>query len=67
MLDRDRQRVEGVLELIDPLGLLLNPATQLLKLRAGLRDARCLLLRGRSGSTNRYCWQQSQPATAGTN
>lgn len=39
VLDRDRQCVEGVLELIDSSGLLLDPATQLLELGAGIRHA----------------------------
>jgi len=37
VLDRERQCVEGVLELIDSLGLLLNPAMQFLELGAGIR------------------------------
>ena len=37
VLDCDRQCVEGVLELVDSLGLLLDPATQLLELGAGIR------------------------------
>ena len=35
VLDRERQCVEGVLELIDSLGLLLNPAMQFLELVLG--------------------------------
>ena len=44
VLDRDRQCVEGVLELVDSLGLLLDPATQLLDLGAG--SGMCGLLPG---------------------
>ncbi|WP_167145466.1 hypothetical protein [Actinomyces sp. ZJ308] len=35
----DRQRVEGVLELFDLLGLLLNPTTQLVERSGGVRHA----------------------------